>query len=234
MKRLSLFGILVLAGAVLSGQTADDVISKYVDAIGGKKQISKIKSLHVEGTMEIEGMEGITKTTTLSGKGVLVEVDMMGSMIVNCITDQGGWTINPFMGSSTPEDIPEDQYNSAKYQIVIGGPFINYNESGFKAEIAGEGAVGDSKAVIVKLTSPEGIVSEHYFDTDSGYLVRSVEDGDMGENVSTFSDYRESAGFLTPHNIEISAAGGQAYIYMTVDKVEVNQPVDESIFDRPE
>lgn len=234
MKKLTIFGILLLAGAVLSAQSADDVISKYLDAIGGKKKISKMTSMVVQGTMEIEGMEGVTTTTTLSGKGVKMELDMMGSMVVNCITDQGGWTINPFMGSSTPEDIPEDQYNSAKYQIVIGGPFINYEEMGFKAELAGEETVGDIKAKKVKLTSPEDIVSVHLFDPASGYLIQSVEDGDMGENISTYSDYREIDGLVTPFSIEISAAGGQAYIYATVEKVEINVPVDESIFNRPE
>jgi hypothetical protein len=234
MRKLSLFVILVLAGALVSAQTADDVISRYLDAIGGKKTISKINSLVVAGSMEIEGMEGSTKTTTLSGKGVKMELDMMGSMIVNCITDQGGWTINPFMGGSDPEDIPEDQYNSAKYQIVIGGPFINYAEMGFKAELAGEETIGDSKAVKVRLTSPEDIISDHLFDTESGYLIQTIEDGDMGENISTFSDYRKTDGFAVPYSVEISAAGGQALIYATVEKVEVNLPVDESIFNRPE
>jgi len=234
MKKLTLLGILVLAGAVLSAQSADDVISKYLDAIGGKKKIGKIKSMVVEGTMEIEGMEGVTKTTTLNGKGVLVELDMMGSMIVNSITDKGGWSINPFMGSSSPQDMPEAQYNSAKYQIDIGGPFINYAEKGFKAELAGEATVGDTKTVKVKLTSPEDVVSEHFFDPGTGYLIRSIEDGDMGENISTFSDFRDIEGYVTPHSMEISAAGGQAYIYITVEKVELNTPVDESIFNKPE
>ena len=234
MKKLSLLVILVLAGTVLSAQTADDVISRYLDAIGGKKTITKIKSMVVEGTMEIEGMEGAMKTTTLSGKGVKVEIDMMGSLVVNCITDQGGWTINPLMGSTTPEDIPEDQYNSAKYQIVIAGPFINYAEKGFKAELVGEETVKDTKAVKVRLTSPEDIVSDHLFDPASGYLIRTIEDGDMGEDISTYSDYKKIDGLATPHSIEISAAGGQAYIYFTVDEVEVNVPVDESIFNKPE
>lgn len=234
MKKTTLFTVLLLAGAILSAQTADDVISKYVNAIGGKKKINKIKSLVVDGTMEVQGMEGAMKTTTLSGKGILIEIDMMGSMMVNCITDQGGWTINPFMGGSTPEDLPQEAYNQAKYQLVIGGPFINYKEVGFEAELAGEGKVGDVTATIVKLTSPEGDVSEHYFDPSSGYLVRSVEGGDMGENITTFSNYKGIDGFLTPHSMEISAAGGQAYIYMTIEKVEVNAPVEESAFDRPE
>ena len=129
--------------------------------------------------------------------------------------------------------MPREAYDQAKYQLVVGGPFINYKESGFKAELVGDGNVGDTKAVVVKLTSPEGDASEHYFDPQSAYLIRSVEGGQMGDNITTFSDYRESDGFLTPHSMEISAEGGQAYIYMTVEKVEVNAPVEESAFDRP-
>lgn len=234
MKKFTIFGILLLAGAILSGQTADDVISRYVDAIGGKKKIGKIKSMLVEGTMEVEGMEGALKIITLNGKGVKSEVDIMGSVVVNCITEQGGWTINPFMGGTSPEDMPEAQYNSEKYQIDIGGPFTNYTEKGFKAELAGEAMVGDIKTMKVILTSPEDNVSEHFFDMESGYLIRSIENGDMGENISTFSDYRELEGMISPFSMEINAAGGQAYIYFTIEKVEMNVPVDESIFERPE
>lgn len=233
MKKLMLFSVLLLTGAILSAQTADDIISKYVDAIGGKKKISAIESLVVKGTMEMQGMEGTMTTTTLSGKGVLIEVDMMGSRVVSCITENEGWTINPFMGGSTPEDLPREAYDQAKYQLVIGGPFINYKELGFKAELAGQGTVGDAKAIIVKFTSPEGDVSEHYFDPESGYLIRSVEGGAMGDNITTFSNYKGSDGFLTPHSVEVSAEGGQAHIYLTTDEVVVNAGVEASAFDRP-
>ena len=233
ISKLSLFVIFVLAGTVLSAQTADDVISRYLDAIGGKKTISKIKTMYVEGTMDIMGMEGTTKTTTLNGKGIKLEMDMMGSTLVNCVTDQSGWTINPFMGGMDPVDLPEDQYNMAKEQIVIGAPFIYYSEKGYKAEVTGEETIGDAKTVKIKLTSPDNIVSEHFFDKESGLLIRSVEPGDMGQNISTFSDYREIKGYNLPHKIEVDA-GGQAMINATYTKVELNVPVDESIFAKPE
>jgi len=233
ISKLSLFVIFVLAGTVLSAQTADDVISRYLDAIGGKKTISKIKTMYVEGTMDIMGMEGTTKTTTLNGKGIKLEMDMMGSTLVNCVTDQSGWTINPFMGGTGPVDLPEDQYNMAKEQIVIGAPFIYYSEKGYKAEVTGEETIGDAKTVKIKLTSPDNIVSEHFFDKESGLLIRSVEPGDMGQNISTFSDYREIKGYKLPHKIEVDA-GGQAMINATYTKVELNVPVDESIFAKPE
>jgi hypothetical protein len=234
MKKLSLFVALILTGAMLSAQTADAVIAKYLDAIGSKKAISKIKSLVVEGTMNIMGMEGVMKTTTLNGKGMKMELDINGSTVVNCLTDQGGWTINPMMGMTGPQDMPEEQYNLAKYQIQIGAPFIFYAEKGFKAELVGEETVGDSKALRIKITSPENSVSEYFFDTDSGYLIRAIQPGDMGETISTFSDYRKDGGYVSPYNIEISAGGGQVEILMKTLKTEVNQPVDESIFNRPE
>jgi hypothetical protein len=141
INKLSLLVIFILAGTVLSAQTADDVIARYLDAIGGKRTIRKIKSMYVEGTMDIMGMEGTT--------------------------------------------------------------------------------------------SPDNIVSEHFFDKESGLLIRSVEPGEMGQNIATFSDYREIEGYTMPYKIEIDA-GGQAMIYATYNKVELNVPVDESIFAKPE
>jgi hypothetical protein len=233
VNRLSLFVILFLGGTVLYAQTADDVIARYLDAVGGKKVISSIKSMYVEGTMDIMGMEATTKTTTLSGKGVKMEMDMMGSTVVNCITDESGWTINPFMGGTGPTDLPEEQYNMAKEQIRIGAPFIDYAERGYKAELLGEETIGDAKTVKIKMTSPDNIVTEHFFDKESGYLIRSAEPGEMGQNVSTFSDYREIGGYIMPYKIEVDA-GGQAMINATYNKVELNVPVDESIFAKPE
>ena len=233
INKLSLFVIFILAGTVLSAQTADDVIARYLDAIGGKRTIRKIKSMYVEGTMDIMGMEGTTKTTTLNGRGVKLELDMQGSTVVNCVTDESGWTINPFMGGMGPVDLTEEQYNISKEQIVIGAPFIYYAKKGYKAELTGEETIGDAKTVKVKLTSPDNIVSEHFFDKESGLLIRSVEPGEMGQNIATFSDYREIEGYTMPYKIEIDA-GGQAMIYATYNKVELNVPVDESIFAKPE
>jgi hypothetical protein len=211
INKLSLCVILVLAGTVLSAQTTDDVIARYLDVIGGKRTIRKIKSMYVEGTMDIMGMEGTSKTTTLSGKGVKLELDMQGATVVNCVTDESGWTINPFMGGTSPVDLSEEQYNIAKEQIVIGAPLKTFK---------------------IKLTSPDSIVSEHFFDKESGYLIRSVEPGEMGQNISTFSDYREIKGFTMPHKIEVDA-GGQVTIYASYNKVELNVPVDESVFAKP-
>lgn len=233
MKKLSLFVILAFAGTVLTAQSVDQVITKYLDAIGGKSTINNIKSMYVEMTMDIMGMQGTSKTTTLNGKGVMQEMDMMGSTIVNCITDEGGWTINPMMGGTAPQDMTEAQYNASKDQIHVGAPFIFYADKGYKAELAGDATVGSAGAHKITITSPDNITRDYFFDKDTGYLIRVIEPGDMGQTITTFSDYRKDDGYATAHKIDIDA-GGQVQIVANVTKVELNNPVDESIFNKPE
>ena len=54
----------VLAFSTLRAQTADDIVGKYVAAIGGKDALSGIKSLVISGSMEVMGNDG-TDTVTL-------------------------------------------------------------------------------------------------------------------------------------------------------------------------
>jgi len=232
-RTISLFVILLLSGVSLSAQTVDEVVNKYLKAIGGKETISKINSLYVESKMSAMGMEGPIKITTLNGKGYKQEIEIMGAKIVSCFTDQGGWSINPMMGSGTAEAMPEAQYLAGKDQIVIGAPFVNYKESGYQAEITGNETVGDVEAVKIKMTSPANISATYYFDPSTGYLVKAIQPGDMGETVATYSDYRQVEGYAMPFKVENNIGGGQFVMTMTINTVEVNKAVDESIFQKP-
>lgn len=233
---LALMSLLFVANT--SAQTVDEIISKYVQAIGGKDLLGKINSVYTESTMDAMGMQATVKNTTLNGKGMKQEMDIMGSLMVTCFTDKGGWSINPMAGATTPEDMPEGQYNSGKDQIVVGAPFINYAEKGYKAELMGNEAVGDINAYKIKLTSPDSISSIYYFDPNNSYLVKSVQEvemqGQMIDNVITYSDYRQTEGYAIPYKIDMVMAGGQFSMSMTVTKIELNKPVDEAIFTKPQ
>ena len=78
-KTILLFTASLLCGVFVSAQTAEGIIEKYLQVIGGKEQISKIKSLYVESAMEVMGMESTVKVTILNGKGYKSEMEIMGS-----------------------------------------------------------------------------------------------------------------------------------------------------------
>jgi hypothetical protein len=236
LKPVFLMTALFMCGAFVSAQTADEVIAKYVNAIGGKEQLSKISSLYTESKADIMGNESIQKSTILNGKGYKTEMDIMGSVITTCITDKGGWMINPMMGSDAAEDMPEAQYNASKDEIYIGAPFTVWPDRGYKAELLGNEAVGTVNAIKVKLTAPDNTSAVYFFDPESGYLLKSVSQGDMQgqtvENIANYSDYRQVDGYTLPFKTTLNM-GGMFELTSEITKVEVNKPVDPAFFTKP-
>ena len=236
-KTILLLNIFVFCGVLVSAQSADEIISKYVKAIGGKKKLSKIQSLYTESEVDIMGMTGLQEATVLNGKGYKTEMEFNGEVTTSCITESGGWSINPMTGSSSAEDMTEVQYDETRTQIFIGGPFTVFGDLGYKAEALGNESVGDINAAKVQLTSPVGTSAVHLFDPATGYLIQTVQEsesqGQMVETKISFSDYEEVDGITLAHTMAVDVAGGMFEITMKVTKVEVNKTVDPAIFIKP-
>ena len=117
--KLLRFGVITITTFIISvstiqAQTADEIINKYVDAIGGKDVLTKIKSVYFEGTATVMGNDYPTKTTILAGKGIKTETDVNGSDIIQCVTDTSGWSVNPMAGQATPTALPADVVKKGK------------------------------------------------------------------------------------------------------------------------
>ena len=240
MKTIKLFALFIIAflfAGNINGQTADQIISKYIDAIGGKDKLTHITSVYIESTIDVMGMQGNMTMTTLNGKGMKQEINIMDNVITSCFTDKGGWGLNPMTGSTTPEAMSDVQYNSGKDQIYVGGPFINLSEKGYKAELLGTENVANVNAFKINISSPDSTSSTYYFDPATGYLIQSITQsemqGQMVDNVITYSEYKENDGYFTPYKMDMSMAGGQFTMMLAVTKVELNKPVDEAIFVKP-
>jgi hypothetical protein len=212
--------------------TADDVVNKHLDALGGKDAISKVKTMTVEGTMQVMGNDAPTTTITVNGVGTKQESDFNGTKIISCYTNKGGWAVNPMAGASEPTPMPEDQYNSGKAGIYIGGPLYNYADKGSTIELASK----DDKTYTIKLTTKEKVKLTFVIDAKT-YLVNSMtSEGQMqGQPVTitaSYSDYRKTeTGFMVPYGIGLDL--GQFQLSITVNKVELNKTIDPAIFAMP-
>jgi hypothetical protein len=240
MKTFKSFTLTVFAlfcASLLSAQTADEIIGKYIQAIGGKEKITQISSMYSEATLDVMGSQGTTKTTLLNGKGVKSETDVMGTAVTMCWTDSAGWAVNPMSGNYNAEYMPPAQYKAGKDNIFLIGPFLDYATKGFQLELAGQQTVGNVNAYKVLVTSPDSVVTEYYFDPDSSYLVQVVQKSEMMgqimDIVSNYSNFKKTEnGFVIPYTIETNY-GGQFFLTANITKVEFNQPVDPAIFKKP-
>jgi len=235
MKTLKKSSLLLLSGFLVSGnllaQSADEVVSKYVDAIGGSKVVSGITSLTIESNVSFNGSDAPSTTHILNGKAFKSETDFNGSKIVNCITDKGGWAINPMAGQSSPTAMSADQAKAAKGSFQVGGPLFDYAAKGYKVEMAGK----DSADYKLKVTT-SGVSITYYINARTYLIDKMVNtvnaNGQDLEITTAFRDYKKSdIGFVMPYTQEVTYP--QFSVTISHTKVEFNKPVDPAIFEMP-
>ncbi len=213
-------------------QNVDEIVSKHIEALGGKTVLNSIKSIYVESTVEFMGNEAPSTTYILNGKGYKNELDFNGTKIVQCVTDKGGWAINPMAGATTAQAIPGDQLKNYQLQLHIGGPLMDYAAKGYKAELIGK----DSSGYKVKLTADGGIDMTYYIDQKTYLINKAVSKLSMGgqqiETTAAFSDYKKTdAGYTLAYTQQVILP--QVTLNIVNKKVEVNKDIDPAIFDMP-
>lgn len=223
-----------LAGALaLQAQTADEIVAKYVDAIGGKQAISQVKSISMETDVQVMGNDAPGSVEVLDGVGYKSETDFNGSKIIQCYTDKGGWLVNPMAGMADPTPMPDDQYQAGKDNIYVSGGLSDYAAKGSKLELVSK----DAKAYTLKLINKDKVETTYVIDPAT-YLIKSTtRKGEMqGQEVdvtTTFSDYRKTdTGYLMPYAFDVDF-GGQFQLSIAVKKVELNKTIDPAIFAMP-
>ena len=233
--KITKFFLLLLTAASLGfaakAQTADDIIGKYVDAIGGKDKLGQMKSVYTEATVNVMGSDNPASTTLLVGKGYRSEADINGSKIIQCYTDKGGWSINPFAGVTDAAPMPDDQYQAGKDDIWVGGSLLNYKANGYTVELLPK----DGNNYPVKITAGKQVTT-YFIDANTSLLNKitstvSVQ-GQATDVTTAYSNYQKTDfGYLAPYKIDVDL--GQIQLAYTVKSIAVNKDVDSKIFDMP-
>ncbi len=230
-KRCLSLMIILSSFIAVHAQTADEIVDKHIEAIGGKDKLSQVKTVYSESTVQVMGNEAPSTLTVVNGKGFRLESDINGQKMVQVYTDKSGWAINPFAGGTDPQPMPDEQYKAGRDQIDVGGPLFNYAAKGNKVEYLGK----EDSAYKLKLTNKDGVVTTFYIDPATYYIKKAVQTGTMmGQEMEitrTPSNYKKTDfGIVYPYTIDISY-GGQMNITSTVKKIEINKDVDPKIFD---
>lgn len=227
---LSVVALTVASFVFAQDKTADEIVNKYVDAIGGKEAWSKVKSIVMTGTMKIQGTDIGMVSTVLDKKGMRQDITAMGMSGYQIVTPATGWNFMPFQGQKEPEPITADDLKESQEQLDVQGNLINYKEKGHTIESLGTDDVDGVDALKLKETLKSGKVETIYIDPSTYYIIRVVTkqkaNGAEQEITTDVSNYQKlPEGIVVPMSVKLPF--GQ----MTITKVEVNKDVDEKIFE---
>ena len=236
--RRAVMAILSLLALPLFGQTADEIVSKYIKTIGGMDKISAVKSYRRSG--KFTGGGGFEARVVEDRKRpnmIRQEFLLQGMIGVTAYDGRNGWKIDPFEGKKDAEPLGEAEMKKIVDDSDFEGPLVNYQAKGNKVEYAGTEPVEGTDAYKLKVTLKNGDIFYYYMDTD--YFVPIKIDtkrfvrGEEREFETSLGDYKEVGGWYQPYSFETNAKGSANKQKITIEKIELNVPLEDALFVEP-
>jgi len=214
--------------------SADQVLDKYVKAIGGKAALEKLTSRVSKGTFEMDQLPGPAAEEIYAkapNKQYMVTDLSSFGQARRGFNGAVGWEDNPQTGMRdiTGSELAAMKRDSDFYMA------IKLRELYPKMTVKGKESVNGHDAYVVEAIPPEGAAVTMYFDADSGLLVRTVREteGPNGKTTLdvTLDDYRAVDGIKLPFVMHFTL--GEFAFVIKLSEVKHNVPIDDAKFDKP-
>jgi outer membrane lipoprotein-sorting protein len=166
-----------------------------------------------------------------------VTITVQGIENAQAYDGETGWSFMPVQGKAGVEPATADEMKDLRQQADMDGTLVDYKAKGHKVELVGKEAVQGTDAWKLKLTLKDGDVQYMYIDAENWLPIkmdttRTINGTEM--KTETFmSDYKAEGGITMPHSIEAKVPGLGVTQKVTVQKVELNVPIDDARFKAP-
>jgi len=234
---LTLAGLAIFAVPAVA-QTADEIVAKYIQALGGMNKIQAIKTLKRSGKyIGNGGFEAVVAQENQRPNLVREEFMFQNLTGVNAYDGRTGWKIEPWQGKKDPEALGEEEMKSILEDADFDGPLVDWKKKGNKLEYLGHDDVEGTDTYKLKVTTAHGTVFTYYIDSE--YYVpikietkRTIRGADR-EYETVIGDYKKVGGVYVPFSFESSVKGGTNASKLVYDKIEANVPINDVRFHKP-
>jgi outer membrane lipoprotein-sorting protein len=238
MKRF--LWIALAAGLFLplgSAQTVDEIIAKNVQARGGLEKLHALKTLRLTARISEDDLRAKFVQDMKRDDKIRRDFTIQGMSRVESYDGHSAWRINPFGGRKDPELISAEDSKSLVDAADIEGPLVDYKQKGHAAELLGHDSVEGTDCYKIKLTLKSGNVRLYYLDADSFIEVKYESQtrvrGAIRYTETLLGDYEQVGGVYFPFAIESGPMGSEERTRFTVEKIELDVPLDDSLFSVP-
>lgn len=211
--------------------TADQVLAKYFDAIGGADALAKITTRVEKGnTIMGENKTPIDLYMKAPNKRVSVSHGQNGDNFT-AFDGAAGW-----MGGGRGGARDMNSVDSRSSMVDAALAFPTNIKSLFPQMRVRTDKIGDKEYYVISGRGPTTPAQVRmYFDEQTGLLTRVIRYNDAGLGLMPvqvdYSDYRATDGIKIPFHWTLSRPSGRFSIQ--IDSVQQNVPVDDAKFAKP-
>ena len=220
---------LVFLSTQLNAQTADEIIGKYITAIGGKDKWSQVKSMKVNGYIEVQGIKINFTQQAVHETGVRVDAEFQGQKIIDITTPTMGWSQNPFGGKSTLQPISGEELQQKLDELDIQDEFVDYATKGSSVEFIGKDEEDGNEFYKIKMVTKNKNETVYFFDVNTFLIYKEEktvkQQGQEMKMVTKLLDYK-----TIPFGIKIPHKSEQMGQVLVMDIIQINAAIDENIF----
>ena len=213
--------------------SVDQILNRYVEAIGGRAAWKKLTSRVATGTIDVPDMQ-ISGTVEFHEKApnrLLRVIILNGAAFRQGFDGTTAWTDDPQDGlrNETGAEFEDTRFDADFYHP------LDLQQLYSKLTVTGTEKIGERDAYVVEGARAAAEPDKMYFDVKTGLALRLISKRHTPEGVSAYQedleDYREVDGIKLPFTVHQSIS--KPSFTITFTEVRHNVELDDSEFSKP-
>ncbi len=215
-----------------SSPTVDQIIEKYIQSLGGKTAIEKLKTELQTGTFEGNGGNMPVEIAIKAPNKWRFEIKLPdGKTFKQLSNGEKGWRVDPQQGV---EEMTRDHMLLTSRFLDLQAP-IRFKETYTKAEVKGKDKQGGRDCYLIEATPKEGKPQTMFFDVETGFLLRVDFTVEMNQGTFSaemdFDNYKDVEGVKIPFTLHQTGAEDWT---ITFSDIKRDISLDDKQFEKPE
>jgi hypothetical protein len=213
--------------------TAQQVVDKYLQAIGGAAAAERLKTRVMKGSLIGQDGKAVPFEIHLQAPDkVLTIISGPQGTITQALNGKTGWM-------KTTKEQRELRPNEISRFRAVAQAFeaVQVKEAAANMRVVRREKIGDREAYVVVWPINEQRVQRLYFDTQTGLLLRVVTymNTALGPipSQTDFEDYRDVGGVKLPFMLRQSSVDARSDTTRKFDEMKANVPANDAQFNPP-
>jgi photosynthetic reaction center cytochrome c subunit len=212
--------------------SGEQILDKYLQAIGGADALQKINSRVEKGNVSFGAQKFPVDIFAKAPDKRVSYVHTPGGDSITAYDGHAGWLGTP--GGAAPRDLAPTENESISFDTTFYLP-VELKKMFTQTRVRPSDKIGGHDAVqVIGLAAGKPPV-RLFFDKDSGFLLRTIRytETPLGRNPIQvdYTDYRSEGGVKIPFQWTVARPLGRFTINVT--DVQQNVPVDDKKFEKP-